>query len=375
MSSKLVLVSGGLGFIGTHLCRELARSGHTVRVLDNLDPQVHGPNPIVQEGMSLVRGDVRDASAWRNALEDAEVVFHEAAAVGIGQSMYEVRRYVEVNALGTANLLDYLVNEEHEVKRVLLASSMSIYGEGRYKCPACGVVESERCESDLRESAWEPKCPVCQRELRSLPTDEGKPLRPRSIYAITKRDQEEMCMQIGKAYGISTVALRYFNVYGPGQSLSNPYTGVCAIFSSRVKAGKPPLIYEDGKQTRDFVNVKDVVAANILAMKRRSMVQGCFNVGTGTPTSILDVAETILGIYNSDLKPMITGQYRAGDIRHCYADISSIRSQGFKPRFSLEAGMRELSEWARSQEAKDRFESAAQELAKRGLITGRRTGA
>jgi len=371
MVTSSMLVTGGAGFIGGHLVRELLDRGHPVRVMDNLSPQVHGEDPEPSEGLNLIRGDVRDQEDWKLALQDIEVVFHQAAAVGVGQSMYDVRRYVEVNSLGTANLLQYLANEDHDVRKLIVASSMSIYGEGAYRCPDCGPVESDlRSEEDLSRGLWEPRCPECGASLESRPTGESKPLHPTSIYATTKRDQEEMCLQIGDAYGIGAVALRYFNVYGPGQSLSNPYTGVCAIFLSRVKSGKPPIVYEDGMQTRDFVSVHDIVQANVLALERKAMEGDFFNVGTGRPTSILKVGETISGIYESGLEPVVSGEYRAGDIRHCYADITKISGYGYRPKIDFPEGMRELARWSRGQRSEDRFEEASGELERRGLLSG-----
>jgi dTDP-L-rhamnose 4-epimerase len=370
MAASSILVTGGAGFIGGHMARALVDDGYEVRILDNLAPQVHGDKPEPPEGLDLIRGDVRDVDAWSRALEGVEVVFHQAAAVGVGQSMYDIRRYVEVNSLGTANLLQYLADGDHGVRRLIVASSMSIYGEGSYRCRECGTVDvGLRSNEDLEKGIWEPSCPGCGGPLQSKPTDEEKPLNPTSIYATTKRDQEEMCLQIGKAYGIGTVALRYFNVYGPGQSLSNPYTGVCAIFSSRVKSGNPPIVFEDGRQTRDFVSVQDIVQANMLALKTGAMDGQYFNVGTGRPISILQVARTISRIHGSELEPVVTGDYRAGDIRHCYADISRIAAHGYKPRVGFQDGMEELARWSRGQEAQDRFDEASGELEKRGLIS------
>ena len=268
---KKVLVTGGAGFIGSHLVDELVAQGNEVKVYDSLEPQVHnGKKPgYLNDGAEYVFSDIRDREALIKALEGVEVVYHEAAAVGVGQSMYQVHKYVDVNTLGTALLLDLLVNEEHEVKKLVVASSMSIYGEGKYECGECGIVYPRvRSDEQLKAREWELRCPECGRAVKPLPTDEEKPLHSTSIYAITKKDQEEMCLTVGRAYGLPTVALRYFNVYGPRQALSNPYTGVCAIFSCRIRNNNPPLIFEDGMQSRDFVSVYDIVAANLLAMKK-----------------------------------------------------------------------------------------------------------
>jgi dTDP-L-rhamnose 4-epimerase len=285
-----ILVTGGAGFIGSHLVDALLAAGHGVRVLDALDPQVHGglrergewPSYLAKECEKVV-GDVRDRDALRRALDGIEVLYHQASAVGVGQSMYEIERYVDANTRGTAVLLDVLANEPHTVRKLIVASSMSIYGEGAYRCPTHGAVYPQlRPESQLDARSWEMQCPLCGEAVAPLPTTEEKPLYPTSIYAITKRDQEEMCLVVGRAYGIPTVALRYFNVYGPRQALSNPYTGVAAIFSGRLLNDQPPLIYEDGQQSRDFTHVSDIVQANMLALERDEIAYGAYNVVLAT---------------------------------------------------------------------------------------------
>ncbi len=365
------LVTGGAGFIGSHIVDKLVEMGNEVIVIDNLEQQVHTKKPgYLNSEAQYLFADIRDESVLAKAIEGVEVIFHEAAAVGVGQSMYQIKKYVDVNTMATAKLLDILVNNEHEVKKLIVASSMSVYGEGAYECEDCGIVyPALREENQLRRKEWEMKCPNCGKVVMPIPTSEDKPLHPTSIYAITKRDQEEMCLTIGKAYGIPTVALRYFNVYGLRQSLNNPYTGVCAIFSSRIKNDNPPLIFEDGLQTRDFVSVHDVVQANILAMEKSNANYEIFNVGTENAVSILKVAEILIKLYNNDLKPKVMNKYRTGDIRHCFADISRIKNKlGFKPKFSLEEGIKELVEWGEKEEAVDKFEEAHEELFKRGLV-------
>lgn len=369
MSSRSVLVTGGAGFIGAHLCRELVVRGHEVRVLDSFEPQVHGQGEAGPRGAAIVRGDIRDADIVRGALEGVEIVFHQAAAVGVAQSMFQIRRYVEVNSGGTANLLDILANEQNDVARLIVASSNTVYGEGRYLCRRCGSFSpSVRPASALRRRRWEMVCPSCGSVATPLPTDETKPLHPTTVYAVTKRDEEELCLQVGRAYGIPVVALRYFNVLGPGQSLANPYTGICAIFSSRIREGNPPVIYEDGKQTRDFVSVHDVVQANLLAMRRRSMDHEVFNVGSGKPTSVLSVAEELIGLHGASLKPEVPGKFRAGDVRHCFADISRISSHGYRPRMDFQRAIKEFYEWSRSQPSADLFGEAEREMDRRGLV-------
>jgi dTDP-L-rhamnose 4-epimerase len=368
-----ILITGGAGFIGSHIVDAVAEK-HEVVVLDNLEPQVHtsGGPEYLNENATYLFGDVRDKAVLRRALEGAEVVFHEAAAVGVGQSMYRVEKYVEVNTMGTAKLLDVLVNEEHEVKKLIVASSMSIYGEGAYECSDCGMVYPNlRAEEQLQRGEWEMQCPTCGKIVKPIPTSEHKPLHSTSIYASTKRDQEEMCLSIGRAYGIPTVALRYFNVYGPRQSLNNPYTGVCAIFSARIKNNNPPVIFEDGLQSRDFISVHDIVEANILAMERSSADYEVFNVGTGKAVSILEVAKALMRWYNKDkgVEPEITNNYRAGDIRHCFADISRIKNKlGYEPKVAFEEGLKELVAWGEKEEAMDKFDMAHEELKTKGLV-------
>ena len=365
-----ILVTGGAGFIGSHLVDALVQKGHRVTVYDCFDPQVHGGKKpsYLNPDAEYLRGDVRNHSALQKALGRSEVVFHEAAAVGVGQSMYQVEHYVDVNTQGTAVLLDLLVNGRTRVKRLIVASSMSIYGEGSYHCKTCGAVDPPlRGESQLKKRKWEMICPQCQGTLSPRPTPEEKRLAPTSIYAFSKRHQEEMCLLIGQAYQLPTVALRYFNVYGPRQSLSNPYTGVCAIFSSRVKNRRPPLIYEDGLQSRDFVHVSDIVQANLLVMRKKEADYGTFNVGTGCSTTILEIAETLNHLYGKELKPQIVGKYRRGDIRHCVADISKLKGIGFSPKVTLTEGLSELASWGKGVRAIDRSVRADRELLKRGL--------
>ena len=367
-----ILVTGGAGFIGSHLVDKLVEEGHEVVVLDNLDEQVHqGKKPdYLNKRAEYIFDDIRNEKVLIKAIEDVDIIFHQAAAVGVGQSMYEIKKYVDANTFGTAKLLDILVNTEHDVKKLIVASSMSIYGEGSYQCENCGVVYPKlRSEKQLKSRQWEMLCPECGKVAKPVPTREDKPLFPTSVYAITKRDQEEMCLTVGRAYGIPTVALRYFNVYGPRQSLNNPYTGVCAIFSSMIKNNNQPLIFEDGRQTRDFVSVHDIVQSDLLAMNNSSMDYDSFNVGTGKPTSILQIAEILMKLYGKHgLKPRIENRFRQGDIRHAYADISKISKLGFKPKFDLESGMRELVGWGKLALATDKTEKAEKELYNKGLI-------
>lgn len=374
--SGRVLVTGGAGFIGSHLVDELIRRGYAVRILDNLEPQVHGkaqklPSYLNGEA-EFLRGDIRDIEAVGKALEGVEVVIHLAAAVGVGQSMYEIPRYVEVNSLGCANLLHLLVRRRDGLKKVIVASSMSNYGEGKYSCRNCGVVfPRPRRKEQLAKKEWEVRCPQCDVALTPLPTDEEKPLYPTSVYAVTKRDHEEMVMSVSAAYRIPAVALRYFNVYGVRQSLSNPYTGVAAIFSSRILNGGNPLIFEDGFQSRDFIHVSDVVEANLLALESDRGDGGVFNVGTGHRTTMTELAEMLIEEFGATgrLYPETTQTFRAGDIRHCYADISKIKAGlGFEPKVRFLDGVKELARWARLQQADDRLPDAIDELVAHKLV-------
>ncbi len=369
-----ILVTGGAGFVGSHTVDLLLERGYDVRVLDSLDPQVHGgvESPVFLDlsRVEFVKGDIADRETVRRVVADVDAIIHLAARVGVGQSMYQVEKYVTANTRGTANLLDVLITEEHNVRKLVVASSMSIYGEGRYSCDNCGLISPElRSNKQLDKKAWELLCPHCGSVLRPEPTDEEKPLQPTSIYAMTKRHQEEMALLTGKTYGIPTTALRYFNIYGPRQALSNPYTGVLAVFAARTLNENPPLIFEDGKQSRDFIYVKDVAKANLVAMEKSEGTYQPLNVGTGRATSIGEIALRVIELCRKGLKPLITGRYRSGDIRHCYADIERISSLGFEPGYSLSQGLKETMDWVRSQGSpRDGSDQAVKELEEHGLL-------
>lgn len=371
-----VLVTGGAGFIGSHTADLLIERGYHVTILDNLEPQVHGKErklpDYINKNAVLIYGDVLNRELLTKTIREVDAIIHLAAMVGVGQSMYQIERYVDVNTRGTANLLDALVNTENNVKKLVVASSMSIYGEGKYHCEKCAsdVYPRLRSEAQLEKKQWDHLCPTCGHPLTPLPTDEEKPLIPTSIYSMTKRHQEEMCLLIGKTYGIPTVALRYFNVYGSRQALSNPYTGCAAIFTSRILNDKPPYIFEDGNQTRDFIHVKDVAKANLLALEHSNADYQTINIGTGKPITIKNLAETLIKLYNRpNLKPYISNEYRKGDVRHCYADITKAqRLLDFKPAITLQDGLAELASWVKTHErAIDLFEKALQELKERRL--------
>jgi dTDP-L-rhamnose 4-epimerase len=370
MNGRRILITGGAGFIGSHLADRLLAEGYAVRALDSLSPQVHGPGgkrpAYLNREVDLVIGDVRDPERVRRALKGVDEVAHLAAAVGVGQSMYEVEHYTSVNNHGTAVLLQALV--ERPVQRLVVASSMSLYGEGYYRDGAGRLVAGERTRSQLTARRWEPVGDDGE-PLSPVPTPETKAPALASIYALSKFDQERMCLIVGGAYGIATVALRFFNVYGTRQALSNPYTGVLAIFAARYLNGRPPLVNEDGLQRRDFVSVKDVAEACRLALSAEGAAGRVFNVGSGRSFTVLEVAERLAeALGREDMAPEVTQRYRVGDIRHCFADISEARRLlGYEPRVTFEDGLAELAAWLEGQIAYDRVAEASAELAARGL--------
>lgn len=371
MMKKKILITGGAGFVGSHLADALLRAGHTVRIFDNLSPQVHpaGIPNYLSEDVELIRGDMRDTEKLRGAVRQVDVIFHLAAAVGVGQSMYEIARYIGANTQGTANLLQVILDTKIAPEKLVVASSMSIYGEGKYLCAQCGeTAPPPRSTDQLRQKDWDTTCPQCGDVLAPVPTDEAKPLQCTSVYALSKKDQEEMALLFGRTYNLPVVALRYFNIYGTRQALSNPYTGVAAIFASRLLNGRAPMVFEDGRQMRDFVSVHDVVRANILAMERPEGNGMALNIGSGEPISIREIALVLTQALGSDVPAEITGKYRAGDIRHCFADISAARRVlGYEPSVRFASGIRELVSWLRLQRAEDRAAEAVQELDLYGL--------
>lgn len=368
--NKTVLITGGAGFIGSHLANELLSCGYHVRALDVLAPQVHGEGgarpAYLNKDVELIRGDIRDSSALDRALKGADAVYHFVALVGVGQSMYQLEQYTSVNNLGTALLLEKLVKKP--VQKLIVASSMSMYGEGLYE-----TMSGERCShvtrtlEQLRGHQWEPLSADGE-PLLPLPTPEWKSPSLASIYALSKYDQEQMCLIMGRAYGLPTVALRFFNVYGRFQALSNPYTGALAIFASRLLNGQRPIIFEDGKQLRDFVCVYDIARACRLALEKP--VNGmAINVGSGDSITIREVAERMATALGRDIEPEVTGTFRVGDIRHCFPDISLARDVlGYSPAYNLERGVQDLTSWLEQQVATDRFHEMQYELSTRGLV-------
>lgn len=368
-----VLVTGGAGFIGSHLVDQLKAEGQDVRVVDNLDPQVHGENakiPDYVKDVEFLNLDVGDPGIWDQALEDVTHVVHFAAAVGLAQSMYEIAYYCRSNVMGTANLLQAIADRDVKPERLLVASSMSCYGEGLYKCERCDFTGTHmRSEDDLDVGRWELYCPNDGSELRPVPTPEDKKFDPQFVYSINKRDQEELCLQVGKAYDIPTIALRFFSVYGARQALGNPYTGVAAIFASRLLGGNPPLIFEDGNQTRDFIHVSDVVDACMKSLYNEQPPSVPLNIGTGNPVTISEVA-TLLQKHLGGPDAEVLNTYRKADIRHCFPDVSKAKEVlGWEAKIQLDEGVEQLVEWVSSQVGgESKLDSHVEELRKRGLI-------
>ena len=370
MPSK-VLITGGAGFVGSHLADELLRQGRQVRILDSLSPQVHGagqnPPAYLNREAELIVADIRDRSAVEKALAGVECVFHLAAAVGVGQSMYQIVDYTQTNCEGTAVLLELL--SRSRVERLVVASSMSIYGEGHYVSPEGGIVEgSERPLEQIQRHDWEIRA-ADGTPLRPAPTRESKRPGLPSVYSISKYHQETLCLNVCRAYGIAATALRFFNIYGTRQSLSNPYTGVLAIFASRYLNGKPPLINEDGQQRRDFIHVRDVARACRMAAESPQAAGKALNIGSGRDYSILQIAREMACVLGKEtIVPEVTEKYRMGDIRHCFADITLARETlGFEPEIPLHDGLAELAQWLEGQHPVDNVPQAQRELARHGL--------
>lgn len=374
-----VLVTGGCGFIGSHTVDLLVEKGYDVTVIDNLEPQVHGPKAklpdYANEKANIIVDDFRNKELLKKTIQKVDAVIHLAAMVGVGQSMYQIERYVDTNTTGSAILLDIVANTKHNLKKLVVASSMSIYGEGKYYCEECerDIFPPLRSEEQLKKKQWEPLCPNCRSPCIPKPTDEEKPLMPTSIYAMSKHHQEEMFLLIGKTYGLPSVALRYFNAFGSRQALSNPYTGCAAIFTSRILNDKRPYIFEDGKQTRDFIHVKDIALANVTAMENSNVNYQAINVGTGRPITIGGLAETLAELYGKkNIKPEISEEYRKGDIRHCYADTQKAQKlMNFTPKISLSEGLEELKGWSETQKGKTKelFDNAFKEMKEKNLIS------
>lgn len=368
---KNILVTGGAGFIGSFLVDRLIDDGYNVRILDNLEDQVHqGKKPTYfNKNAKFIKGDVRDYDIFKKAIKNIDAVYHLAAAVGVAQSNYEIKKYTDTNVGGITNLLDILVNGKHQVKKIIGISSMTGYGEGNYKCVKCGIVRPPlRDEEQLKKKDWNLYCPNCGQVIRSISTDENALDFPNSIYGLSKKVQQDMLLLLSKMYNIPSVVLRGFNVYGPRQSLSNPYTGVTAIFISRLKNNQPCIVYEDGLQTRDFVSVHDIVEAFVLSLENDKANYQMFNIGSGYGTTILEIAQTLSKLLGKSNLIRVNQDYRKNDIRHCFADILKAKKLlGWKPKITLEEGLKELIEWSEKEKADDRFTQAQKELQRKGL--------
>lgn len=376
---KKILVTGGAGFIGSNLALKLLSKGYDVTVLDNLSPQIHGDHPdetsplytSVRDRVRFIKGSVTDREDWLKAMDGVECIVHLAAETGTGQSMYEIQKYVEVNIGGTALMLDLLTNTKHSVKKVVVAESRAIYGEGRYYSEELQqyVYPTERADKDMSQGDFEVKYLGCSQQLKLVGTTEDSLVHPTSVYGITKQVQGQLVHLVCPSIGIAAVSYRYQNVYGPGQSLSNPYTGILSIFSTRIKNGNGINIFEDGKETRDFVYIDDVVDATILGIEKEEANGHVFNVGTGVATDVLTVANTLIEKYGIHVPVTISGNYRLGDIRHNFADITAARTiLGFEPKWSFDKGIGEFVKWVNGQDVKeDRYEASIEEMKKKGL--------
>jgi dTDP-L-rhamnose 4-epimerase len=376
---KRVLITGGAGFIGSNLALKLLEKGHDIVIMDNLSEQIHGKDPAttsplyksIASKVQFIKGDVTDKNDWEKALADVDVVVHFAAETGTGQSMYEINKYIQVNIGGTSLLLDILANSKHSVKKVTIASSRSIYGEGKYLSKELGVVYPEHRSSDaMSKKDFAVKYPGAGTELQVLATDETSKIHPSSVYGITKQNQEQMVLCVCKSLNIDCVALRYQNVYGPGQSLQNPYTGILSIFSTLIKNNKPLNIFEDGDESRDFVFIDDVVAATILAIETKDANGEVFNVGSGVATTVLTVAKILIKKYGIEVPVTVTGNFRIGDIRHNYADLSKIKKMlGFTPSIDFETGISKFVDWVNEQEiVESKFSESVNEMREKGLL-------
>ena len=366
-----VLVTGGAGFIGSHTTDMLIEKGYAVRIMDNLENQVHqNKKPdYLNSSVEFVSGDIKDKNLWRKVLSDVDAVIHLAAMVGVGQSMYQPVRYIMANTVGTAIMYEVILEKpelKKQIQKIVVASSKSIYGEGAYRCKTHGIVYPNYREiSQLEKGDWEVHCPSCGEYVEPVGVTEEKPVQNLSIYALSKYDTERVAIDFGIALGIPTVAFRYFNVYGPRQSLSNPYTGVIAIFLSRLKNSNPPIVYEDGNQLRDFIYIEDIARVNTLALESDSVTADVFNVGSGRPTSLNKILELLSGLTGINVDSDITKRFRSGDNRHDFSDISKINKKlGYKPKFELKEGLRRLIEWSETQEAIDKFNEAEEERRK-----------
>jgi dTDP-L-rhamnose 4-epimerase len=373
-----ILITGGAGFIGSNLALALLDAGHTVTVLDSLSPQIHGAQPrtgsalfqSIEGKVNFIEGSVTDALSWARALDGQEAIVHLAAETGTGQSMYEIKRYVDVNIGGTALMLDLLANRPHTVRKVVVASSRALYGEGKYQCAGAVVYPRSRRDEDLKNGRFELYCADTGAPLTLLPTDEESKIHPASVYGITKQNQEQLVMTVCPTLGIAATALRYQNVYGPGQSLSNPYTGILSIFSTRILHGKPINVFEDGRESRDFVYIDDVVRATVSALLSQQADGQVFGIGSGVATSVLAAAKTLCERFGREVPIEVTGAYRLGDIRHNLADLDKARRLlGYAPSVGFDTGIKRFVEWVLRQPVqRDDYDKSLRELKEKGLM-------
>jgi len=375
---KKILITGGAGFIGSKLANQLSKNGHQVRVLDCLSPQIHGKNPkksslflSLDKGIDFIYGDITKREDVTKALSDIDIVVHLAAETGTGQSMYAIKHYSDVNIGGTALLLDIIANQQFPIEKIIVASSRAIYGEGKYLCDKDGVVFPEqRKEKDMAAGDFSIHCPTCNKPVKVVATDERSPALPSSVYGVTKLTQEQMVLSVGKALGISAIALRYQNVYGPGQSLSNPYTGILSIFSTRIRNKASINIFEDGNESRDFVFIDDIVNITAQAVEHKEKIVDVFNVGSGVPTDVKTIAKSLQNLLGESVETKISGQFRMGDIRHNFADLNKLKSTfSFEPAVNIEKGLSIFVDWVKSEEIQsDNYEKSIQELKDKGLF-------
>ncbi|GAM59554.1 NAD-dependent epimerase [Vibrio ishigakensis] len=373
-----ILITGGAGFIGSRLVESLFEKGHDLRVIDNLSPQIHGDDPFNSDLFAKIQGkcdfhhqDIAKISDWERFLADVDVLVHLAAETGTGQSMYEIGKYNLVNCQATANIADFIVNNKTKLKNVIVSSSRAVYGEGKYKCLEHGIhYPGARRVSDMERAIFEPLCPVCDSELQMIPTTEESPVSPASIYGLSKYNQEQTLLIACSSIGINTISLRYQNVYGPGQSLSNPYTGILSIFSNRILDGKDINIFEDGLESRDFVYIEDVVQATESAIYNSNGYTGIINVGTGVKTSVLDVLSHLQSNYEKESDFTISGDFRVGDIRHNVADITLLKEKlNFIPKVSFSEGIEKFCKWVSAQNrGVDNYEDSLSEMKDKGLL-------
>ncbi len=375
---KNILITGGAGFIGSRLANFLIAAGHNVRVLDNLSPQIHGAEPesspllrSLDEKVEFIRGSVTHRQDLMRALSGMDTVVHLAAETGTGQSMYAIEHYSNVNIGGTALLLDLIANEKFPIKKIVVASSRAVYGEGKYHCDVHGFVfPSSRAARDMEQGDFSVHCPVCDVPAQMVATDEATPVKPSSVYGVTKLTQEQLVLTVGQALGISAIAFRYQNVYGPGQSLSNPYTGILSIFSTRIRNKSGINIFEDGEESRDFVYIDDVIAATAKAVEHEQPLVDVFNVGSGAATDVMTIATTLQRLLGETVPTSVSGQFRLGDIRHNVADLTKVRAMlGFEPAVTIEEGLRRFVDWVKAEQIQvDRYEQSLEELKSKGLF-------